>query len=148
MYDDILIATDGRDGMEEVIDEALTLANLCDATVHGLYVIGDRGNQGVTGAKWLTFGDSTDTSGEQAVADIEDRARQSGVEVRTAIGQGAPDERVREYVADEGIDLVVIGTRGRSGVDRLLSGSITEDVIRDTDIPVLVLRYGADSDDD
>lgn len=144
MYEDILIATDGREGMEEVIEEALDLAELCDATVHGLYVIGDQGNQGLTGAKWLTFGETTDTAGEQAVADIEEHAQQAGVEVQTAIGQGAPDERVREYVADEGIDLIVIGTRGRSGIDRLLGGSITEDVIRDTDIPVLVLRYGAE----
>ena len=143
MYDDILIATDGHEGMDEVIDEALSLATLCDATVHGLYVVGDQGDQGTAGAKWLTFGES-DTVGEQAVADITERTRASDIEIETAIGQGAPEERVLEYVAEQGVDLIVIGTRGRSGLDRLLGGSTAESIIRETDVPVLVLRYGAD----
>lgn len=144
MYDDILIATDGREGMAEVIDEALSLAKLCDATVHGLYVVNDQSKRGAAGAKWLTFGEETDTAGERAVADIAERAQAAGIESEISIGQGAPDERVLEYVAEEGIDLIVIGTRGQSGLDRLLAGSVTEDVIRETDVPVLVLRYGAD----
>lgn len=144
MYDDILIATDGREGMAEVIDEALDVAELCDATVHGLYVVGNQREQGTAGAKWLTLGDETNTAGERAVADIAERAEAAGIASETAIGQGAPDERVLEYVAEQGIDLIVIGTRGRTGLDRLLGGSVTEDIIREIDVPVLVLRYGAD----
>ncbi|PSP42604.1 hypothetical protein BRC68_11085 [Halobacteriales archaeon QH_6_64_20] len=57
MDDDILIAIDGRERMTEVMDEALVFAELCGATVHGLYVIGNQANRSAAGAKWFTFGE-------------------------------------------------------------------------------------------
>lgn len=56
---------------------------------------------------------------------------------------GEPAERLVSYVEDRDIDLVVMGTHGRRGVRRMLLGSVTEEVIRGADCPVLTVRTDA-----
>ena len=51
-----------------------------------------------------------------------------------------PQDEIVTYAADEEVD--VMGTHGRAGVNRLLLGSVTENVIRQTEIPVHVVRIG------
>ena len=64
-----------------------------------------------------------------------------GVDVAThvRVGFGRPHEVIRQWASADGVDLVVIGTHGRSGFDRLLLGSVTEKVIRTVTCPVLTV---------
>ena len=63
-----------------------------------------------------------------------------GVETRTAVLGGTPHEVILDYADDHDVDLVVMGTHGRTGIDRYLLGSVTEKVVRLADTPVLTVR--------
>ncbi len=60
--------------------------------------------------------------------------------VRTGLGAGLSRQRIVEAVKDVGADLVVMGTHGRTGVDRILFGSVAEHVVRTSPVPVLTVR--------
>jgi nucleotide-binding universal stress UspA family protein len=54
--------------------------------------------------------------------------------------KGGAYETILQYVDDEDIDVVVMGTHGRRGLDRALLGSVTERIVRTSDVPVLTVR--------
>ena len=142
MYDHILVPTDGSRGIEQTVEEATGLAGLTGATIHGLYVIDTRDYSALPETKWVAVEDELRAEGERALTSIETAARDRGVDVVTAIERGIPHEEIRQYASDNEIDLVVMGTHGRSGINRFLLGSVTENVVRSADVPVLVIRIG------
>ena len=78
--------------------------------------------------------------GREAVRDLEVTGTQAGLTVTTEISEGVPHEEILQYVTTHGIDLIVMGTKGRSGVDRVLMGSVAERVVRHSPVPVLTVR--------
>jgi len=60
--------------------------------------------------------------------------------VRTLISQGQPADEILRVAEEEGVDLVILGHSGRSGISRLLSGSVAKDVEQKATVPVLVAR--------
>jgi len=62
--------------------------------------------------------------------------------VTTAVERGIPHETVLEYAVANDVDLVVMGTHCRTGLDRVLLGSVAERVVRRSPVPVLVVRAG------
>ncbi|MCA9606407.1 MAG: universal stress protein [Myxococcales bacterium] len=62
--------------------------------------------------------------------------------VERLVVEGAPATVARQVMEDEGIDLVVLGTHGRSGMQRLLLGSVAERMLRTSHVPVMVVRAG------
>ncbi|WP_306057701.1 universal stress protein [Natronococcus wangiae] len=133
MYQDVLVPTDGSDGTRRAIAHALTIADRFDATVHALSIV----PQGPLGT--LEEPDATDTA-HRAVERVESEARRNGTAVTTAIERGVPHEEILAYVEDNGIDIVVMGTQGRTGLDRVLVGSVAERVVRLADVPVVTVR--------
>lgn len=95
----------------------------------------------LTSATGSTTIDSLRERGESAVAEIEEVARANGIEATTRIAEGDPHREILEC-AGEHADLIVMGTRGRSGIDRYLLGSTTEKVVRTADVPVFTVRGG------
>ncbi len=69
-----------------------------------------------------------------------ERADAAGVEVETETTIGSPADAILEYAADNEIDHIVMGSRGRSGLSRLLLGSVAETVVRRSSVPVTVAR--------
>lgn len=61
-------------------------------------------------------------------------------DVETAIETGPPARAIVDYAADNDVDYVVMGCHGRSGVSRVLLGSVAESVVRRSPCPVLVVR--------
>lgn len=146
MYDRILVPTDGSEGVERAIDEAVELATAVGATIHALYVVDQRGYSTLPDTKWLTIEEALENEGEAAVETVAERAVRAGVDVETAVTNGIPHRTILEYAADHGIGAIVMGTHGRSGLEHFLVGSVTEKVIRSADIPVLVVRLQADDE--
>jgi nucleotide-binding universal stress UspA family protein len=165
MYHDILYPTDGSDGAAAALDNARDLAETYGATVHVLYVAEQLKPHGLSsdvevtgrggmvgdpsGGEAAMEGDRTKADEFQAEAeahgaDIVGRvAEQFGdVDVRTAVRGGTPYEVILDYVDANDVDLVVMGTHGRTGLDRYLLGSVTEKVVRTSDVPVLTVRGG------
>ena len=68
------------------------------------------------------------------------RARKAGVRVTTILLDGAPHEQIPRAVRRTRADLLVIGTHGRTGLTKVLLGSVAERVLRLAPCPVLTVR--------
>ena len=139
MYETVVIATDGSEGVQKAIDEGIALANLTDAAVHGLYVVDDRAYVTMPDADLLGVTEALEAEGERAVTEVDERAA-AGVESETVVEHGSPAAEIVAYADRVNADLITVGAHGRSGVERLLLGSVTENVVRRTDQPVHVVR--------
>jgi nucleotide-binding universal stress UspA family protein len=138
MYDDILLPTDGSAGIEDVIDHAVELAEIHDATVHGLYVVNTASLTDLPmESSWDGLNEALEKEGQTAIAELERRA--SDVDLQTEIIDGSPSKEIVQYATDEGCDIIVMGTHGRSGVNRLLLGSVAERVVRSGTVPVMTI---------
>jgi len=71
------------------------------------------------------------------------KARQRGLKARTVVRTGTPHQEIVALATDERADLVVIGTHGRSGLNRALLGSVADRVVRLAPCPVLTVREPA-----
>ncbi|MER3457059.1 MAG: hypothetical protein C4304_09330 [candidate division GAL15 bacterium] len=81
---------------------------------------------------------------ERARAELAARAKQlppCETVVRTGLGSGLSRQRILEAAAEVGADLIVMGTHGRTGVDRILFGSVAEHVVRTSSVPVLTVCH-------
>jgi nucleotide-binding universal stress UspA family protein len=142
MYDDILVPTDGSEGVETTLDHALEMARNHDATVHALYVI-DRRFELAADEDRTDLVDRLTEQGDAAVASIAERAAEAGVDVVTAVRKGIPYKAVLAYADETGVDVIAMGTHGRTGRDRLAHlGSVTERVVENATVPVLVVDIG------
>ncbi|MFA1611191.1 universal stress protein [Halobellus rubicundus] len=133
----ILVPIDGRESALPALDHAVSLADETGASVHLLAVVDPYGLSSVTERT------EVEADLEDAVADAAARVQDAGVAVRTAVESGFPHEEILEYVDREGIDLVAMGTHGRTGLDRYLLGSVAEKVVRLSPVPVLTVRPDA-----
>lgn len=133
MYGDVLVPTDGSDGTRQSITNGLAIAARFDATVHALSVV----PEGPFGTLQV---DAVTDAAHQAVEQVEAEAALEGVAVETAVERGIPHEEILAYVDEHDIDLIVMGTQGRTGLDRFLVGSVTERVVRMADVPVVTVR--------
>lgn len=143
MYDRILVPTDGSGGMGAVIDHAVGLAEKHDAVLHGLYIINTASLTDLPmESSWEGLSRALEQEGRVALDDLEERA--SAVTSETSLTDGSPAKEIVRYAEDEECDLIVMGTHGRSGVDRLLLGSVAERVVRSSAVPVLTVRVSDD----
>ncbi len=138
-FNKILIPTDGSDYTKEAIKKGLELAKVLDAEVTALYVVDQ--------TSFINFPmDSTIVSvysllekeGKDAVDYVMAEGAKLGLKVNMRIEEGSPSRKVIE--ASKAFDLIVMGTLGRTGVSKLLLGSVAEKVVRFAECPVLVVR--------
>lgn len=142
MYTDVLVPTDGSAGMEQVAEHALGIAELCGATVHALYVVDETAYQTVPDDARDQVHDALTDDGKSATKTIAGRALESGLETHREIRWGDPAAAIIAYAVENEIDLIVMGTRGKTGFERYMLGSVAEKVVRGSPIPVLTVRIG------
>jgi nucleotide-binding universal stress UspA family protein len=141
MFDTILVPTDGSDGMARVIDTASGLADVHDATVHFVYAVHTASFANLPmETSWESVGVMLREEGEAALEAAERRSTADRIE--TAIVDGPPSREILAYAEETGCDLIVMGTHGRGGLNRLLLGSVAERVVRSATIPVMTVRVG------
>ncbi len=81
---------------------------------------------------------------ERAEAHLQDlvaRLGKDGVTATTLLKVGVPVDEINQAVDDHKVDLVVMGTHGRTGLRHLVAGSVTERVVRSSRVPVLTIRH-------
>jgi nucleotide-binding universal stress UspA family protein len=143
MYDRILVPTDGSTGTRRAIDHAIQLAETHDATVHGIYVVNTASYASFSmETAWEGIGDMLRDEGETAVAELRSISTAADIDIKTEILEGSPSREIVRYAEESGCDLIVMGTHGRGGIDRLLLGSVAERVVRASEVPVLTVRVG------
>jgi nucleotide-binding universal stress UspA family protein len=146
MYDHILVPTDGSVGVERAVEHAVELAATHDATLHALYVVNTASYSSMPmETSWEHIRDMLGEEGQRALERVAELAADADVPVESVVLDGSPSREVVRYAEEEGCDLVVMGTHGRGGIDRLLLGSVAERVVRACKVPVLTVRVGDDA---
>ncbi len=167
MYDNILYPTDGSNGASAALEHARELATRYDATLHVLFVVDEEHVE--TGMVPRTEGvergrvtgmmkRDEETAGEGSMSRNEDLAEklerrgvqltnevagilaEEGCETKPVVREGDPAQVITEYAENNEIDLITIGTHGRRGIKRRLIGSVTENVVRTSNVPVMTVR--------
>ncbi len=141
MYKNVLIPTDGSDIAEMAVKHGIGLAKALGIKVYGLYVIDTSAFIGVpTEAVWENMKNLLEDEGKRALGMIEKMAGESGVEHEIILSEGPPYKNIIQTAEEKEIDLIVMGTAGRRGLDRFLLGSVAEKVVRTAPCPVMVVH--------
>ena len=138
MYERILHPTDGSEGSMAAADHAIELATHHGAALHTVYAVNPNvgPEAGVVGAL-----EALEEAGREATEAVVERAEAAGVgTVEGSVASGRPYRVILDAVDDHDVDLVVMGTHGRTGLDRYLLGSVAEKVVRTCPVPVLTVR--------
>ena len=141
MPDNVLVASDGSPLSERALTYALE--TFPDATFTSIYVIDpvdsvidvEAGGLSVA-EKW--YENAQDRANSIHTSD-RDLAAEHAVELETVTEIGRPATEILDYADDNDIAQIVIGSHGRSGLDRILLGSVAETVTRRAQIPVAVI---------
>ncbi|UTF55819.1 universal stress protein [Natronosalvus rutilus] len=147
-YSRALITTDGSENAEVAIPHGTAIAQRYGSDVHVLNVVDLQAAGGVFNAGGLEkeFLERLDARGQDAVDSVANEIEESALDltVKTAVERTKSFEGaaagVREYVEENEIDLVIMGSHGRSNLKRQLLGSVASTVIRIVDVPVLVVK--------
>ncbi|WP_135822134.1 universal stress protein [Halostella litorea] len=138
MYDRILLPTDGSDGSHRAIEHAVAVADEVGATIHALFVVDTAEYQAVEGT--ATAVEAVETSGNRALDSVREVADRADVDVETELRYGTPNDEILAAAVEADADAIVMGTHGRTGIDRILLGSVTERVVREATVPVITVR--------
>jgi nucleotide-binding universal stress UspA family protein len=140
-YRNIVIATDGSENTQKAISYGIEIAKLSGATVHALYVANI---PSTISENWTAGGETMHeimiSEGEKAVSKVKKSGEASRVEVREVVLEGYPSNEIIDFAENNNIDLIVMGTLGKTGLDRFLMGSVAEKVVRGSKVPVMVVR--------
>jgi nucleotide-binding universal stress UspA family protein len=142
-FDTIVVATDGSESVQRAIHVGLDLAERFGAAVHALYVIDE---SDVAASPEQVRDEMRDALDDSAEAALDAVATATDRPVTTAVHEGRPATKIREYAAAHDADVVAMGTRGRHGENRFLVGSVAERVVRTCPVPVLTVRQLGDSE--
>jgi len=145
MYEAVLIPTDGSEGTRAAVDHAIDIAKQYEAALHVLYVVDARLGVAHDTPPDAIY-DALERQGRDAIDAVIRQAKAASVEtIEGVVAQGDPHRAILDYTETEGIDLVVMGTHGRTGLDHYLLGSVTEKVVRLSDVPVLTVPLSAEA---
>jgi nucleotide-binding universal stress UspA family protein len=148
MFKNMLIATDGSKHSERASEVGMDLAMLYGASVTALYVVD-------IGREYSAFGDlstgaledmiakvrsSLIEEGEEATQKVKELARKAGIAAQTKVIEGYPADDILKMAKENDADLIVMGGIGATGVERFLLGSVADKVVRNSKVPVLVVR--------
>jgi len=137
MYSAVLVPTDGSEGTRQAAEHAIDHADRFDAPLHVLYVVDERLNQ-TAGTGPAVALDVLEDAGRRAIDRVISQAEAADVDtIEGSVATGSPAQAILDYSDQNDIDLIVMGTHGRTGIDRYLLGSVTEKVVRLSDAPVL-----------
>ena len=141
MGEEVLVPYDGSDPATDALTYALE--QFPEATVTVLHVVT------LPESYWSAFGGREDRipgyeeavdRGEKLLEEASQTADAAGHEVETDLETGEPHRVIVDRAAEGGFDAVVIGSHGRTGVSRVMLGSVAEKVVRRTPVPVVVVR--------
>ena len=135
----ILVQTDGSEYTKAAVRTAMELAKLTGGTVTALYVLDQTilTNMPMDTAVMNVY-NTLEKEGKDAVDFVRDLGATENVPVELSIKEGTPVKVILDESAN--YDVIVMGTLGRTGMSKLLMGSVAERVVRASSCPVMVVR--------
>lgn len=146
MYKKILLPTDGSEYANNAAKHAIWIAHASGAEIIALNVIETSSLVGLPAEDLIVrIKEMLKEEGRLALEHIFDMANKEETEegelkVTLKTKEGSPADAILKTIEKEGVDLVVMGTSGKHGLDRFLLGSVTEKVVRSAKCPVLAVH--------
>lgn len=142
MVEHVLVPIDGSDQAWSALEHALQ--EHPDDEIHLLHVInpmeGVYASDAMGGDYWAGWYDAAEERAERLFEEARDRSGDRADDLVTGQETGAPARTIVEYAEEQDVDHIVIGSHGRSGVSRVLLGSVAEAVARRATVPVTIVR--------
>jgi nucleotide-binding universal stress UspA family protein len=135
----ILVATDFSQSSEKALHHAIAIAKHFDATVYLTHVVGSLGFVLAGPDAILAASDAAWRDARRLEDRLETSGVLAGVRHEIVVREGDIWEGIQEVVKDKDIDLIVSGTHGRSGIRKVVLGSIAEEIFRHASCPVLTV---------
>ncbi|NTU99946.1 MAG: universal stress protein [Methanoregulaceae archaeon] len=141
MFHHILVAVDGSKISDKALETAIEEARVWKAMVHAIYVV----ETGLFSSlpmdnTWEIMYSMLEKEGNKSLSAAREKAEKEGVKIEAAIRQGHAGNEIVRAAKETGADLVVVGSHGKSEVDRLLLGSVSSFVVSNCPANVLVVR--------
>ncbi|WP_407354885.1 universal stress protein [Methanolobus sp. WCC5] len=141
LYKNIFIATDGSKQNRKAVQHSIELARLSGAKLYAGYVVDTAAFASIPmDAGWEMMYELLEKEANVATDSVEDLAKEAGIVCETVTLEGNPSHEIIEFADNNNVDLIVMGTLGKTGFDRFLLGSVAEKVTRNSKVPVLVVR--------
>lgn len=140
-YHNILVPTDGSVYSEVAVSRAIEIAKTSQAKLTALYVVSHFIEVGSEFRELMAgLTKVLEEQGRRALAKAKELAEKEGVKIETVIEYGEPSEKILEVAREGKFDLIVIGSKGRTGVNKFLMGSTSQRVVRRAHCTVMVAR--------
>jgi universal stress protein A len=139
----ILVPTDFSATSDVALDYAIAMAKRFGASLQVLHVVDDPFVGGAVGSEvYITNVPAMRVHlVDEAASKLVRLLPQCGrVAARTEVRVGKPADVIRDVAEEHGVDLIVMGTHGRTGMAHLLLGSVAEKIVREAPCPVLTVR--------
>jgi nucleotide-binding universal stress UspA family protein len=136
----VLVALDGSAAGEAVMKLLMEIAGPLDMTIMLLHVLEPIRAEALDGAVMVEDIEARRREAEEYLAPISAMLRSQGVDTSWAIRHGRPADEILAAASESGADLIALATHGRTGLGRLLFGSVAETVLRRASIPVFLIR--------
>jgi nucleotide-binding universal stress UspA family protein len=141
MFQHILVAIDGSKISDNALKTAIEEARVWKAQIHAVYVV-ETGlfSSLPMDSTWEIMYSMLEKEGKKALEAAKEMADRSGVKMETSMKQGHAGNEILKAIAELPIDLVVLGSHGKSEVDRILLGSVSSFVVSNSPKTVMVVR--------
>ncbi len=134
----VAVATDFSEPSERALQHGLAVANQFGATLHLLHLV--RPSEFTFAVEAMSpIEDAYSRDCEDLAIDLEKNHHLNGIECRRWVERGEVTEVVRNFVEKQHIDLLVVGTHGRTGLERLVKGSVAHQIFHCVRCPVLTV---------
>ncbi|WP_340819446.1 universal stress protein [Methanolobus sp. WCC4] len=148
LYKNIFIATDGSKQNEKAVQHSIELAKLSGAKLYAGYVVDTAAFASIPmDAGWEMMYELLEKEANVATGTVEELAKAADVPFETVILEGNPSHEIIEFADNNNIDLIILGTLGKTGLDRFLLGSVAEKVTRNSKVPVLIVRGDSEQEE-
>lgn len=120
----------------------MEITRLSQGKAYALHVIDTSGYpSGREDPKWTRLvEEQLKTFGLEVTATIEKAAEAAGVEVQFVTLEGNPAEKILEFAEKQAVNMIVVGSLGKNDAERFLLGSVSEEVVKNAAVPVLVVH--------
>ena len=131
MFEKILVPTDGSEYADRAVEVALGLARELGTRMVALHVLDE---------KLILPLEVLEEEGRHILEEVRRRGEEIEVPVDEIILFGNPRQDMAKIATKSGADLMIIGTHGRTGVEKLLLGSVAENALKTVKVPVMLVK--------
>jgi nucleotide-binding universal stress UspA family protein len=141
VYKKILLPTDGSENAQRAVKRGIELAKAVGASVTAVYVIDTSSFVSLPETfVWENVRDLMEEEGKKSLDHAKKVAQKHSVKAKTLIKEGSPSKEIINTAEEEKSDLIILGTAGRTGLDKFFLGSISEKVLRSAPCAVMVIK--------